>query len=293
MDIHAQGSDAVPDLQFPFSVFKSKRRMDDYSASDMRYGDLSESQLKAIFHLVEVSTRVNPYTLTKITSFNRPQSMFYGMHGQGEKITKQQCVKILFDEFRHISHLFAVYGPYRHVIGKMIDHMQNGNGTPFCDSSLNRALKEQILHDKSENSSSRLLIEKVFNTNIDWENKCYPNKKKYLLSKAVLDSKLPKFNRLQDSVNGMGITVHDTWATHITIKSLHVDSDSYRAVVNYKVQDHFGLDDDDILSLKFSQFNFFRIWFLLQRYKSFGFKPFMTNMEASIEVTGRKDEVKK
>jgi len=31
---------------------------------------------------------------------------------------------------------------------------------------------------------------------------------------------------------------------------------------------------------------FFRIWFVLQRYKQFGFKPFMNNMEAIIEITG-------
>ncbi|WP_241630822.1 DUF3289 family protein, partial [Rosenbergiella nectarea] len=85
-----------------------------------------------------------------------------------------------------------------------------------------------------------------------------------------------KFDRFQDNFNGMGITVHDTWATHITLKSLHIDNDRYRVVVNYKMQDHFGLDSDDILKIKFRQFHFFRIWFVLQRYNQFGFKPFMT-----------------
>lgn len=88
----------------------------------------------------------------------------------------------------------------------------------------------------------------------------------------------------------MGITVHDTWATHITIKSIDIHNDYYRAVVYYRVQDHFGLDDDDILKSKFSQFHFFRIWFVLQRYKNLGFKPFITNMETSIEITGGRNE---
>ena len=88
----------------------------------------------------------------------------------------------------------------------------------------------------------------------------------------------------------MGITVHDTGATHITIKSMNTDNNRFRAVVHYKIQDHFGLDDEDILNTKYSQFHLFRIWFVLQRYIKFGFKPFMTNMEATIEITGSRNE---
>lgn len=106
-----------------------------------------------------------------------------------------------------------------------------------------------------------------------------------------MKGKLPKFDRLQDNFNGMGITVHDTWATHITIKSLNIDNDHYRAVVHYKVQDQFGLDVDDISKFKFNQFRFFRIWFVVQRYNQFEFKPFMTNMESTIEITGGRNEI--
>lgn len=87
----------------------------------------------------------------------------------------------------------------------------------------------------------------------------------------------------------MGITVHDTWATHITLRSLQIDNNWYRAVVHYKVQDHFGLDRDDILNKKFNQFHLFRIWFVLQRYNQFGFKPYMTNMEATVDIMGERN----
>jgi len=69
-----------------------------------------------------------------------------------------------------------------------------------------------------------------------------------------------------------------------------IENDRFRAVVHYKVQDHFGLDVDDLSKFKFSQFHFFRICFVLQRYNQFGFKPFMTNMEAAVEITGFRDE---
>ena len=73
-------------LRLPCTIFKTQKRMDDYGADDMRYGDLTESQLKNEFHLLDVSTRVDPYTLMEITPFRQPHSRFYGSRGAGENI---------------------------------------------------------------------------------------------------------------------------------------------------------------------------------------------------------------
>ncbi|KAA5975232.1 MULTISPECIES: YPO3983 family protein [unclassified Pantoea] len=274
-------------LHCPCTIFKTQKWMDDYGAKDMRCGDLTEAQLKSQYRLDYISDRVDPWTLTRRSSMDRPQSMFCcNVRGQGEKITRQQCAALLFDEFRSLSRKFSFYGPYSHLIKKMITHMQNGNGTPFQDMSLNQALKEHIINDNSLGNSTRLLLQKALEDNIDWQNSIYPSIEKAKLYEAISGGKLPKFDRFQDNFNGMGITVHDTWATHITIKSLHINNDRFRAVVHYKVQDHFGLDSDDILNTKFNQFHFFCIWFVLQRYNQFGFKPFMTNVETTLEITG-------
>jgi len=266
--------------------------MDDYGAKDMRCGDLTEAQLKSHYRLDYISDRVDPWTLTRRSSMDRPQSMFCcNLRGQGEKITRQQCAAMLFDEFRSLSRQFSLHGPYRCLIKKMITHMQNKNGASFSDMSLNMALKEQLLRDTSQKSSTRILLTKALIKSIDWEKEHFPIEHQGRLRDAVLSGKLPKFDRFQDNYNGMGITVHDTWATHMTLKSLHIENDRYRAVVHYKIQDHFGLDSDDILKTKFSQFHFFRIWFMFQRYNQFGFKPFMTNMEANIEINGSRDGI--
>ena len=272
-------------LRFPCTIFKTQDRMDDYSAEDMRYGDLTESQLKNDYHLLDVSTRVDPYTLTEITPFRQPHSMFYGARGEGRKIMQQECASILFDEMRHLSQSFAIYGPYKHLIEEMITHMQRGEGEPFRRLSLDSALRMQIMNDKTANSTL-LLLQKTIKDNIDWEHKLYPVQKNAELRTAILDGKLPKFDRFQDNINGMGITVHDTWETHIIIESLHIENSRYHARVKYRIQDHFGLDAYDILKGKFHLFRFFRIWFVLQRYYRFGFKPFITNMEAIIEIYG-------
>lgn len=275
-------------LQFPRVVFKTRRWMDDYGASDMRCGDLSESQLKSKFHLSDVSSEVNPYTLTKISAFNQPQSRFYGMRGEGDKISRQQCTDILFDEFRHLSLPFALYSPYRYLIKNMITHMQRSGGAPYGNLLLNSALEQQILNDSSEVNSTRILLTYTLRKNIEWDNKYYPKEREAELENSIRRGKLPKFDRIQDSFNGMGITVHDIWAMTITILSLHIDNDSFRVRVRYDVQDHFGLDDEDMYKVKFNQLRFFRIWFVLQRYNQFGFRPFMTNLSATIEVTGKR-----
>ncbi|MEX7637117.1 DUF3289 family protein [Serratia marcescens] len=38
--------------------------------------------------------------------------------------------------------------------------------------------------------------------------------------------------------------------------------------------------------LKFSSIGLFRIWLVLQRYKELSFRPFFTNFDAKILVTG-------
>ncbi|GAB3405503.1 DUF3289 family protein [Erwinia aphidicola] len=279
-------------LTFPCTLFKTQKQMDDNHAEDMRCGDLSESQLKTLYHLVDVSSRVNPWTLTKVSAFTQPQSMFQGSRPEGEKVTRQQCAAILFDEFRQLSRPFALYGPYSHLIEKMITHMQVSQGKAFSSMYLDVALKEHIQRDTTENSTRKLLKD-AFDAYIDWENRYYPVGKRGELRTAILGGKLPKFDRLKDNFNGMGISVHDTWATHITLKSLKIGNDIYRAVLHYKVQDHFGLDSHDMLNAKYSQFRLFRIWFVLQRFNKFAFKPFMTNMEATVVITGGRSDNKK
>ncbi|GAA0518594.1 DUF3289 family protein [Tatumella terrea] len=277
-------------LQLPCTLFRTQKRMDDYSASDMRCGELTETQLRTYYGLEYISDQVDPWTLTRRSSMDRPQSMFCcHLRGQGKKLTHQQCTAILFDEFRSLSRQFSFYGPYRHLIEKMIPHMQAGNGTPFRDIALNRALKEQILNDMTDKSTF-FRIKEVIKNYINWEKNTFPIEKKGEFRKTISGSKLPKFDRFQDNFNGMGVTIHDTRATDITLRSLQIHNDRYRAVVHYRVQDHFGLDSDDIRKTKFSQFHFFRIWFVLQHYTQFGFRPFITNMEATVEISGGRNE---
>lgn len=144
--------------------------MDDYNAMDMRYGDLSESLLKSCFHLNDVSTRVDPWTLSRISPFNQPHSRFHGSRQQGASLSREACIAILFDEFRALATFpFAVYSPYKMLIDLMILHMQHGGGSTFQHPLLNDALRELIIEDKRESSSLDLLrqslLENIYGIN--------------------------------------------------------------------------------------------------------------------------------
>ncbi|WP_455815625.1 YPO3983 family protein [Pseudomonas graminis] len=272
-------------LSFPCTIFTTKNRMDDFGAKDMHCGDLSAEQLKKDFGLSIVSDRVDPWTLER-KKHQQVSTYPASPSWKTESISKQECINILFDEFRACSKKFSFYGPYKDNIIEMITHMQHKQGLDFSSSRLDSALREQILTDTSTKKISRYLLQEALTKNINWENGYYPSQVKDELLKAIKKSILPKFDRIVDRFNGMGISVHDTWATHITIRSLKIENDRFRAVVHYKIQDHFGLDNQDVKNWKYRQFRMFRIWFVLQRYSRFALKPFMTNMEATIEITG-------
>ncbi|QTF09928.1 DUF3289 family protein [Brenneria izadpanahii] len=271
-------------LHFPHRVFESQNKMDDYQAPDMRYGDHSEATLKNIFSLTDVSARVNPYTRAEIEAPGWTYPYELGRRPNTRYLSTEECLNRLFAEFHDLAWPFAMHGPYSPLIHQMIDHMRYGYGATFRSPLLDQALREQLVGDLSKDSTVLNIKASLFQ-NIDWKNKLFPAAAERKIKEAIMNSILPKFNRPIDSVNGMGITVHDIWAAHITLKSLYIGDNGFRAVIHYRVQDHFGLDDTDILKWAFRQIRFFRIWFVLQHYGPLAQKPFISEMETEVEIT--------
>ena len=274
-------------LTFPYTVFSTQRKMHDRAAADMRYGDLTAAQLQKVYLLTDVSEKVDPYSGTRLTPFNVPQSRFYRPHTvkNAGTCSQQASAQLLFDEMRSLSGPFSLYSPYRQLINKMIDHLQYADGAAFSDVGLDMALREQIINDSSEVSSLALLRE-VIEKYVDYEGGFYPLELKSKFNDSLRDSILPKFARFEDNYNGLGITIHDIYAIEIEVLSLKIENNSWIAKIRYHAQDHFGLDDSDIMQKKYHQFRFFRLWFVLQRYEKYGFKPFFTNMSVDVDLKG-------
>ncbi|WP_034949119.1 DUF3289 family protein, partial [Erwinia oleae] len=241
-----------------------------------------EQILKAQYALKNVSETIDPWSGERLRypfgnyAFSRPATI-------KERINYQEVANQLFDEMRQHSWLVSFFG-HRELFLRMVNHMQHGNGMPFSDSTLNFAYEQQIRNDRSR-GSTLVLIKEGLRQYIDWDNACFSSFCLEQINNALYKSTLPRFDRWMDRVNGLGISVHDIHATWITLKSIDIKEKNYTVVVHYKAQDHFGLDDRDIMKQPYHNMPLFRIWFVLQRWDKMGFKPFLVDMETTIKIT--------
>ena len=254
-----------PALKLPCLLFATRHSMDDYCAPDMLYGDLSTEVLRQQYHLHDISARIDPFT--------HPD--------------REESARILFDEFRDLSDMFSFYGSYKSLARSMISHMQYGNGAVFSSPLLDQAMEEH-----SSMQSSLKVILSALQHYIDWERQVLPETALKVLTDSIMKSLLPRFDKFTDQFNGLGITVHDTWATHISLESLLINENSFIAVIKYHIQDHFGLDAADIKNNFYRQFRIFRIWFYLQHINNNAFKPFISEIVLRKKINvGRHDKI--
>lgn len=259
-------------LKNKLTIFTTIKRFNDRYADDMQSGDMDTETLKQQYHLGQVSTFID------WTTYGSPYKHPYT--NAIAPVNKENAIAMLYDELRSQSYVFSFRGPYQGLIVDLFNHMQRNNGRNYQHPIMNYAYKNLILSDNSPNSTLAIIRDTV--EQFDF-SKSQLTKEDF--SKALAKSHLPKYTRWKDWINGMGITVHDVNSTEISIESLTFQGNKYTAVINYKAQDHFGLDREDILKTKFNAIGFFRIWFVLQRAKQFAQKPFFTNFEATITLT--------
>ncbi|YCH29558.1 DUF3289 family protein [Erwinia sp. D4-22] len=254
-----------PTLKLPCLLFATQHAMDDYGAPDMLYGDLSAEVLRQQYHLRDISARVDPFT--------HP--------------SREESARMLFDEFRDLSDMFSFYGAYKSLARRMITHMQYGNGAVFSHPLLDQAMAE---HSSMKSSLNAILV--AIQTYIDWEENFLPTSAIKDITDSIEETSLPRFNNFTDRFNGLGITVHGTWATHISLESLLIKKGVFTAVIKYHIQDHFGLDAADINNNFYRQFRIFRIWFYLQHIKDNAFKPFISDITLTKKISvGRYDKI--
>ena len=196
-------------------------------------------------------------------------------------------MRILFDEFRDLSDMFSFWGDYKNLTRTMISHMQYGNGAVFSSPLLDQAMAE---HSSVQSSLNAVITS--LQANINWDQKTLSEQAIKKITDLIMGSYLPQFDKVTDRLNGLGITVHDTWATHITLESLIIKGNTFTAEIKYHIQDHFGLDTTDITNNFYRQFRIFRIWFCLQHGNNFAFRPFITDINlVKIVRLGRYDEI--
>lgn len=196
--------------------------------------------------------------------------------------------ELLFDEFLRVS-MPAYYLGQHQIFNNIVKHFYHGNGKIYSSPFLNKAYENLILNGQSSLSSLLSIIKaQIDKLTIDAKNGLSDSARNEI-TKEIGSSKPPKFNRWVDSFNGLGMSIHDIYSTNIELTGLNISDNGYVAKITFTGQDHFGLDKTDFMNIKFHYIRAFRIWFVLQRWEKFAFKPFFTNMKAAFEVIGRRN----
>ncbi|EPI2800476.1 DUF3289 family protein [Citrobacter koseri] len=273
-------------MSLPREIFATFHRFEDYHIDDMQYGDLDDWDFDTL-GLKDISARVDPFRCLQfdmMTTFNSQALDFGHQQPQGRPISRQHCADIMFDEMKELSAQFAK-GLYSPIIGELIDHFHYGNGQPWFGELLNRAYEEVI---RGVGTNDMLMkIRDEINKQLHSKRDARLDDFFFVRLKSEMqDSKLPKFNRYIDRVNGLGVSVHDIYAQQIKLVRFLRYAMSWEGLLSFKGQDHFGLGKEDITNTLYKNFRFFRIWFFLQRHRDYAYRPFLTNLNAHAHIKG-------
>ena len=238
----------------PIIIFKTDKQLNNHKADDLLSGDLSKSDI----------IKLSPMFKEIDRSFNSDSDH-------------------LFENLQAFVSV-AAWGEYSSIVSDLFLHMKKNTGITYESQLLTKATKNHRTTKQHIKKTTSILSEILKNNNGELTK---INIKE--TQRKLMQEKLPKFSDFDDNFNGLALAVHDVYAVQITLKEININKDNrtYTALISYKIQDHFGLDKLDVTSSEkpFHIIGFFRDWFILQRYNKFGFKPFITEMNFSANIS--------
>ncbi|MEF3098887.1 DUF3289 family protein [Raoultella terrigena] len=250
-------------------IYNTKNMMNDFTADDMRYGDLSKEQILAQGKL----NRVNVF-------------------GEEFKINLFNFNKTVDEHFASMDSMafWTASGEYAPLIQIMLEKFRKNEGGIMQHELLNKAFLEHKTTKECVEVIRKIIDELLINNQC---NQLSENDLVELRAKIGRNVTLPKFTDL-DWFNGLGITIHDTYSTKIYLDDFEIIETEtrglrrkiFKARLTFQIQDHFGLDIADVNGKIFELSSWFCSWFILQRYKSYGYKPFINESNFSIWIGG-------
>ncbi|SIO92692.1 DUF3289 family protein [Vibrio spartinae] len=265
---------------FPRLVYETENKMDTFynpkdpdapSPNDMKYGDKKREEIESYGHWQPFrnKTRYSPsrgydivvedqFTLPAKEHFNRMRSLGGGV----------------------VS--FSMLGKTKDIFSTMVDKFERNEGGYYMHPLLDNALREHqttaIFHTAlkkclGENIKDGVLDKDIVNIASNY-------------MKSSSGARLPQFKPLtSDLFNGTVLTVHGIWSMRVYAEKLEYKEDQIKGIFKYEVQDHFGLDVNDINhknldkdNIPFEKLGGFRSWFLLQHYIGYSYQPFITKI---------------
>lgn len=243
-------------------IFQSKRSVttdaDGNKADDLKYNDTSKDEL------------------LKLNSLFKYQ------------IDESYDPDILFSEFNSMCTSLFSTGEMENVILDMIEHFKDGTGTNYS----NKTLTEHVINHESTKEyvdciKSELIRELKANGG-DLKSLIYTKGAPTPLYNYInANANRPYYNTISDKINGLTITIDDTWGNTISISDYSIKNNHFKGTLHFYIYDHFGLDQPDVEKI-YVKLAGFRAWYVLQHYKEFNgkFKPYVTDIKFDIPFEG-------
>ena len=274
--------------QFPLLVFRTKNEMDDFDAPDMTYGNESRDVIESygLMQPFKNKMRYSPsmgYDVVSEDQFNLPASEHF------------KRLRSLGDNIYGSGLGFSTKGNTKNVFFEMVDKFKRDEGGYFESPELTLAMKnhettakfhKEILKCLKDNLRDGVLPRDILSMvikhmNSDIKGEGAPLPQFYVGS-------FPFFHK--NLTDGTVLAVHGIWSMRVYVESLEYKGTQVRGKLRFYIQDHFGLDVKDINHNSFDDnkdndgkpyewINGFRSWYILQHFKGYGYKPFITKME--------------
>lgn len=257
----------------PVLIYKSPRerekKLDGSKADDMMYGTMTAQQIKSM-----------PFILGKLGD------------DLNIKDLETMSPKPLFETFRKMAVGYFSSGDLKMNTLAMIQHFEKSTGTDYRNPTLTKAVR---IHPKTQAFSKTIIDEVVA------QNKQLKGEISQLELSKLMDGykarqqgfRLPNFSSGADIIGGTTIAINDVWAGKAEITKYEKFGNFFKGTIRITLFDHFGLDAPDIGPdpttghiKPYGLLPGFRAWFILQHYKRFSFKPFVTVMEMDYPFSG-------
>ncbi|MCU3987074.1 DUF3289 family protein [Enterobacter mori] len=242
-------------------IFNTFKKMNDFAADDMRYGDMTKEQILAQGKMNKIDILGREL---KVDFFNFDKTVdehFESMNSMG---------------------YWTAWGEYSDLIKIMLKKFKANEGGVLKHNLLNKAFSEHVTAVECVNKIKGFI--QLLLADNDYNNFSI-NDLNVLSEKIKNNIKLPKFDNY-DWFNGLGITIHDTYSSRIYLDYIDVSDGKFKAEISFQIQDHFGLDVADVNGKGFENLSWFCSWFILQRYTKYGYKPFINEAEFTIFIEG-------
>ena len=199
--------------------------------------------------------------------------------------------------WKKMVRLFSM-GDMQKVAINMVDHFMNGNGSDYSNATLSAEVDKHEKTAEYVNGVRKCFEEqlRIHDGNLVELKYTKANRANAPVRKAMADKGInePSYN---DKFKGLGICVDSLYGNRIEVTEFHKNGDNYEYKLQFIMYDIFGLDDGDVTTHKYVDWNIvpafgllygFRAWLILQHYDKYDglYRPYISYMKFNRSFSG-------